>query len=120
MAVLPKEPEALEELKIREHVAYGRYSHQLAMLEVLQELNKQEKRTIIMVIHDLNHAARFSDYMVAIRNGGIIKEGTPNEVMRAEVLQEFFQIDAEVVADPRTNKPVCITYDLLTKSAIKH
>lgn len=65
MAVLPKVPEALEELKIREHVAYGRYSHQLAMLEVLQELNKQEKRTIIY----LNHAARFSDYMVAIRNG---------------------------------------------------
>lgn len=39
--------------------------------------------------------------------------------MRAEVLQEVFQIDAEVVVDPRTNKPVCITYDLLTKSAIK-
>src|SRR5690625_4843088 len=105
-------------LLLDEPTTYLDLAHQLEILEVLQRLNKQEKRTIIMVIHDLNHAARFSDYMVAIRNGAIMKEGAPGDVMKAEVLKEVFHIDAEVVADPRTSRPVCITYDLLTPSPI--
>ena len=101
-------------LLLDEPTTYLDLAHQLEILEVLQKLNEQEKRTIVMVIHDLNHAARFSDYMVAIRDGVIIKEGAPTEVMQAEILRDVFHIDAEIVTDPRTNKPVCITYDLLT------
>ena len=88
-------------------------AHQLEVLKLLKKLNEEENRTIVMVIHDLNHAARFSDHMVAMRNGHLMKEGTAEEVMTEKVLKEVFQIDAVVVKDPRTNKPACLSYDLI-------
>jgi iron complex transport system ATP-binding protein len=100
-------------LLLDEPTTYLDMAHQLEVLQLLEKLNKEEKRTIVMVIHDLNHAARFSHQMVALQEGKIVKEGTPFEVMTHDVLREVFQIDAEVVQDPRTNKPVCISYDLI-------
>jgi len=76
-------------------------------------LNIKEKRTIVMVLHDLNHAARFADRMIAMKQGKIVKEGTPEEVITAPTLHEVFHIDAEIVTDPRTKKPICLTYDLI-------
>ncbi|WP_312198008.1 ABC transporter ATP-binding protein [Anaerospora hongkongensis] len=96
-----------------EPTTYLDLAHQLEVLKLLYDLNHKQNCTIAMVLHDLNLAARFSDYMIAIRSGAIIKHGTPGEVMTAEVLRETFHIDAEVVTEPRTGKPVCITYDLL-------
>ena len=100
-------------LLLDEPTTYLDLAHQLEVLKLLYELNHKQNCTIAMVLHDLNLAARFSDYMIAIRSGAIIKHGTPGEVMTAEVLRETFHIDAEVVTEPRTGKPVCITYDLL-------
>lgn len=102
-------------LLLDEPTTYLDLAHQLEVLQLLEKLNKQQKRTIVMVIHDLNHAARFAHHMVAINKGSIIKEGTPKEVMTSTVLKDVFNIDAEIVADPRTGKPVCITYDLISK-----
>ena len=70
----------------------------------------------MMVLHDLNLAARFADYMIAIRGGDIIQHGTPEEVMTAEVLKETFHIDAEIVKEPRTGRPTCISYDLIRQA----
>ncbi|MEK5053256.1 ABC transporter ATP-binding protein [Niallia sp. FSL K6-0212] len=100
-------------LLLDEPTTYLDMAHQLEVLKLLKKLNEEENRTIVMVIHDLNHAARFSDHMVAMRNGKLMKEGTAEEVMTEEVLKEVFQIDAVVVKDPRTNKPACLSYDLL-------
>jgi iron complex transport system ATP-binding protein len=102
-------------LLLDEPTTYLDMAHQLEILQLLEKLNKEEGRTIVMVIHDLNHAARFSQHMVALRSGKMIKEGTAQEVMTPEVLKEVFQIDAEIVKDPRTNKPVCLSYDLVQK-----
>ena len=88
-------------------------AHQLEVLELLQRLNQEEKRTIVMVLHDLNQAARFADYIVALKDGQIVKAGPCEEVITKEVLRSVFHIDAEIGIDPRTNKPMCITYDLL-------
>ncbi|MCG8399134.1 ABC transporter ATP-binding protein, partial [Bacillus atrophaeus] len=88
-------------------------AHQLEILQLLDRLNKEQGRTILMVIHDLNHAARFSHYMIALKKGKVIKEGAALEVMTPDILKRVFQIDAEIVTDPRTNKPVCLTYDLI-------
>ena len=66
---------------------------------------------IVMVIHELNNAARFADHMVGIKKGRIVCEGTPEEVMTKENLKELFNIDGEIVTDPRHNRPVLITYD---------
>lgn len=96
-----------------EPTTYLDLAHQLEVLELLFGLNRNQKVTIVMVLHDLNLAARFSDYMIAIRGGNIIRHGGPDEVMRPGVLRDVFSIDAEVVCEPRTGRPVCLTYDLM-------
>ncbi|WP_409295589.1 ABC transporter ATP-binding protein [Peribacillus sp. SCS-26] len=96
-----------------EPTTYLDMAHQLEVLELLQKLNKEQGRTIVMVLHDLNHAARFADYLIALKEGRIVKAGNCEEVMTRDVLREVFQIDAEIGRDPRTNKPMCLTYNLL-------
>lgn len=96
-----------------EPTTYLDMAHQLEVLELLQKLNEQENRTIVMVLHDLNHAARFSHHMIALEKGNLVKEGTPEEVMSPDVLKQVFQIDAVIGIDPRNNKPICTTYNLI-------
>ncbi|HSQ34169.1 MAG TPA: ABC transporter ATP-binding protein, partial [Peptostreptococcaceae bacterium] len=80
---------------------------------LLEELNRKHGTTIVMVIHELNNAARFADHMIGIKKGKIACEGNADEVMTKENLKELFNIDAEIVKDPRNKKPVCITYDMV-------
>ena len=100
-------------LLLDEPTTYLDLAHQLEVLEVLDELNKKYNTTIVMVIHELNNAARFAHHMIGIKKGKICCEGTPKEVMTKENLRELFNIDSEIVEDPRTKKPVCITYDMV-------
>jgi iron complex transport system ATP-binding protein len=102
-------------LLLDEPTTYLDMAHQLEILQLLEKLNKEQNRTIVMVIHDLNHASRFSHQMVALCKGNIVKEGSAEEVMTPDVLKTVFQIDAEIVKDPRTKKPVCLCYDLIQK-----
>jgi iron complex transport system ATP-binding protein len=101
-----------------EPTTYLDMAHQLEVLELLQELNQNEGRTIVMVLHDLNQAARFADHLIALKAGEIVKAGTCEEVIQREVLREVFQIDAEIGRDPRTKKPMCITYNLLKGNSL--
>lgn len=87
-------------------------AHQLEVLKLLEKLNEQEGRTVIMVVHDLNHATRYAHHMVAIKSGTVVSEGTPVEVMTKDVLREVFGIEADLVADPRTGVPLCLPYEL--------
>lgn len=96
-----------------EPTTYLDMAHQLEVLELLQELNEKEGRTIVMVLHDLNQAARFSDYIIAMNSGHLIKAGDAVEVMTNKTLREVFNIDAVIGEDPRTKKPMCVTYNLL-------
>ena len=98
-----------------EPTTYLDMAHQLEVLELLKNLNETQNRTIIMVLHDLNHAARFSHNMIALKDGHLIKAGTSEEVMQKDILQKVFNIDAEISRDPRTGKPMCVTYDLIKK-----
>ncbi|MDQ0273762.1 ABC transporter ATP-binding protein [Cytobacillus purgationiresistens] len=107
-----------EIILLDEPTTYLDLCHQLEVLELLKELNQLENRTIVMVIHDLNHAARFADHLIAMREGTIKKNGSAKEVMTRKVLREVFNIDAEVGLDPRTKKPICLTYDLIETNAL--
>ncbi|WP_394218948.1 ABC transporter ATP-binding protein [Halobacillus trueperi] len=100
-------------LLLDEPTTYLDLAHQLEVLTLLEKLNKEEGRTIVMVLHDLNHAARFADHLVALNGGKIMKEGTAHEVMTSAVLRRVFNIDAAIVTDPRTHRPALITYDLI-------
>lgn len=105
-----------ELLLLDEPTTYLDLAHQLEVLQLLDQLNREQNRTIAMVIHDLNLAARFSDYMVAVRAGEVICEGPPQKVMTPAVLKKVFEIDAEIVTDPRNGTPVCLTYDLISST----
>jgi iron complex transport system ATP-binding protein len=96
-----------------EPTTYLDMAHQLEVLELLQTLNAEQERTIVMVLHDLNQAARFADYIIALKDGEIVKAGTCEEVISCDVLKEVFHIDAVIGNDPRTNKPMCMTYNLI-------
>lgn len=93
-------------------------AHQLEVLQLLQMLNDREGRTIIMVVHDLNHASRYAQHMVAIKSGTVISEGTPGEVMTPEVLRKVFGIEADIVEDPRTGLPLCLPHSLAGREAV--
>ncbi|KEJ00108.1 iron-dicitrate transporter ATP-binding subunit [Clostridium botulinum A2B7 92] len=96
-----------------EPTTYLDMAYQLEVLELLYNLNRKQSCTIVMVLHDLNLAARFADYMIAIRSGNIIKCGTPKEIMAKEVLKDTFNIDAEIVWGSKTGRPTCISYELI-------
>ncbi len=96
-----------------EPTTYLDMAYQLEVLELLYRLNREQGCTIVMVLHDLNLAARFSDYMIAIRCGNIISHGTPEEVITHKVLKETFQIDAVIMKEPKTGRPTCVSYDLI-------
>lgn len=102
-----------ETIFLDEPTTYLDMAHQLEVLELLKNLNQRQQRTIIMVLHDLNHAARFSHNMIALKDGKLIKAGTSEDVMKKDILQEVFNIDAEIGRDIRTGKLTCISYDLI-------
>lgn len=87
-------------------------AHQLEVLHLLQKLNREEGRTIVMVVHDLNHASRYAHHIVAIKEGTVISAGTPAQVVTPNVLREVFAIEADIVNDPRSGVPLCLPYRL--------
>lgn len=87
-------------------------AHQLEVLMLLQQLNREEGRTIVMVVHDLNHASRYAQHMIAISAGQVVSSGSPAEVMTHEMLRRVFGIEATILEDPRTGVPLCLPYDL--------
>jgi iron complex transport system ATP-binding protein len=98
-----------------EPTTYLDMAYQLEVLELLEQLNKEHNCTIIMVLHDLNLASRFADYMVAFREGKIIKSGSANEVMTKEVLRRVYEIDAHIAEEPLSSRPICLSYQLVNK-----
>ncbi|MEK4664914.1 ABC transporter ATP-binding protein [Paenibacillus amylolyticus] len=87
-------------------------AHQLEVLQLLEQLNATANRTIVMVVHDLNHASRYAHHMIGIKKGKAIAQGSPVEVMNSDVLREVFNIEADIVIDPRSGVPLCLPYAL--------
>jgi iron complex transport system ATP-binding protein len=84
--------------------------HQLETLELIRRLNRERGKTVVMVLHDLNQAARFADRMVAMADGRIVADGPPAAVLTPELLARLFRIRASVVTDPACGAPVCLPY----------
>lgn len=87
-------------------------AHQLEILYLLEDINRQGK-TILMTIHDLNHAAQFSDYVMGVKQGQLLFEGSPQEIFTPERLLELFDIRPEVIFSEKSQKPLIISYDLV-------
>lgn len=96
-----------------EPTTYLDLNHQLEILELLQKLNQEAHKTIIMVLHDINLASRYSDHLIAMENGHIFKEGSANDIISSELMARLFNIDAQIIEDPTHNCPIILTYQLL-------
>ncbi|MEC2076437.1 ABC transporter ATP-binding protein [Metabacillus fastidiosus] len=93
-----------------EPTTYLDMTHQIEILDLLFELNEKEKRTIIMVLHDLNLACRYAHHIVALKDQKIYAEGRPEEVINCSLVQNVFQMNCEVTIDPLFGTPLCIPY----------
>lgn len=96
-----------------EPTTYLDMAHQLEILELLKTLNETEHKTIVLVIHDLNLAARFSDYLITMKDGKIYGEGNVEEIFTTRMLKDVFHLDALIQNDPWTDRPTMVTYRLL-------
>jgi iron complex transport system ATP-binding protein len=83
-------------------------AHQIEVLELLHDLNQQEGRTIVMVLHDLNQACRYADYLVAMRQGAIYAQGKPADVMTPDLVRQVFEVECQIVSDPVKGTPMCV------------
>ncbi|WP_237446556.1 ABC transporter ATP-binding protein [Shimazuella alba] len=98
-------------LLLDEPTTYLDIAHQLDVLSLIKQLNEEENRTIIMVVHDLNHAARYADHIVAVKQGKIYTEGAPSDVLTHKMLKDVFQVKANIIVEPHTGLPTCIPYE---------
>ncbi len=83
-------------------------AHQVELLELVRRLNRERGRTIVMVLHDLNLAARYSDHLVVMAEGTIVAQGSPRSVLTAEVLQSSFGLKARIMTDPESGRPLVV------------
>ncbi|KAA8995496.1 Fe3+-hydroxamate ABC transporter ATP-binding protein FhuC [Affinibrenneria salicis] len=81
-------------------------AHQVEVLALIQRMSRQRGLTVIAVLHDINMAARYCDYLVALRGGEMIARGEPNEIMRAGVLEAIYGIPMGILAHPAGGAPV--------------
>lgn len=83
-------------------------AHQIELLELFADLNQDQGRTIIAVLHDLNHACRFADEIIAMKAGAIVAHGDPAEVITADLVEEVYGLRCQIIADPETGTPLVI------------
>lgn len=83
-------------------------NHQIELLDLMTDLNRQSGKTIVIVLHDLNLACRYADQIIAMKHGSIVASGSPREVITAELVTEVFDLTCEVVPDPVSGTPMVV------------
>lgn len=97
-----------EILLLDEPTTFLDLSHQLDVLDLLLDLNAARGTTVVMVLHDLNLAARYAGHLVAMRAGAVAAAGEPSAVVTAELVREVFGVESVVAADPVTGTPLVV------------
>lgn len=103
--VLAQETDAV---LLDEPTTYLDVTHQLELLDLLADLNAARGTTVVMVLHELNHAARYADHMVVMAGGRIAAQGAPRDVLTVDSVRGAFGLEAEVIADPVTGGPLVV------------
>ncbi|SED94635.1 ABC transporter ATP-binding protein [Ruania alba] len=83
-------------------------SHQVEVLDLLTDLNAERGTTIVMVLHDLNLAARYADHLIALADGQLHAAGTPAEVLTPEMVRTVFGLNSDVITDPVSGQPLML------------
>lgn len=95
-------------LLLDEPTTYLDLNHQLDVLDVLSNLNARRGTTIVMVLHELNFAARYADHLVMMSRGAIVAQGNPGEILDPTSMKKAFDLDALVIEDPVTSTPLIV------------
>ena len=90
-----------------EPTTYLDMSHQVELMKLIQQMNAKGK-TVVVVLHDLNQACRYCDHLVVLKHGEIVEQGSPDEVMTQTLLNDVFDLKANVFRDPVSNTPMCV------------
>lgn len=94
-----------ELMLLDEPTTYLDLAHQVELLELVRRLNRDMGRTVVMVLHDISLAARYSDVIIAMQDGRIVSEGPPSDVVTEELLWDVFGLRANVIAEPSEGRP---------------
>lgn len=94
-------------LLLDEPTTYLDMAHQLDVLELVRTLHRTG-RTVVMVLHDLNQAARYSDHLVAMRSGHVVAAGPPSDVLTPDLVADVFSVRCRVLTDPDSATPLIV------------
>jgi iron complex transport system ATP-binding protein len=83
-------------------------THQLEVLDLCADLHEHHGHTVVAVLHDLNHACRYSTHLIAMREGAIVAEGNPAEIVDAALVERVFGLRCRVIEDPETGLPLVV------------
>lgn len=83
-------------------------AHQVGVLDLCAELNRGLGRTLVMVLHDLNHACRYASHLVVMREGRIVAQGAPRDIVTADLIEDAFGLACRVIDDPESGTPLVI------------
>jgi iron complex transport system ATP-binding protein len=97
-----------EVLLLDEPTTFLDVTHQVEVLDLLTDLNRRRGTTIVMVLHDINLAARYADHLFALREGRLVAQGAPRDVVTRELIREVFALDALVIGDPVSGTPLVL------------
>lgn len=95
-------------LLLDEPTTYLDITHQLDVLDLCRVLTDRPGRTTAIVLHDLNHACRYADHLVAMRAGEVVAAGAPRDIVTPELIRRVFDVDAVVLDDPTTGTPLVV------------
>lgn len=95
-------------LLLDEPTTYLDIAHQIELLDLFQDLNRSKGHTLVAVLHDLNHACRYADHLIAMKSGQVIATGSPQDIVTAELVEQVFGLASVIINDPISNTPLII------------
>ncbi len=95
-------------LLLDEPTTYLDLAHQVDVLETVWELNARRGTTVVMVLHDLNLAARYAHHLVALKDGVLVAQGSPAEVVTTPIVREVLGLETVVIPDPVAGTPMVV------------
>ncbi|ARP69532.1 ABC transporter ATP-binding protein [Streptomyces pluripotens] len=95
-------------LLLDEPTTYLDIQHQIDVLDLCADLHESRGRTLVAVLHDLNHAARYATHLIALRGGEVVAEGSPADIVTAGLVEEVFGLRCRVIDDPETGTPLVV------------